>query len=421
MNRFWLRLDNAALIFPAIRQHNWTNVFRQSITLTEAIDPDTLQRAVAQLTPRFPSLNVRLKAGVFWYYLEQSHTPVVHPDYAWPATFMSAVEMRTCCLRVLYHENRIAVEFFHALTDGSGGLVYLKTLAARYLSLRRGVEIPPTYGVLDWQEEPQAEELEDSFLRYAGKRAIDRKEADSYRLRGNVEHDDFLHLVTGVISARELVEKAHEYHATVTAFLCAVMTEAICAMQDEQRPLRRQKPVKITVPVDLRRLYGSGTLRNFALPVNPGIDPSLGTYTLQDLCDSFTHQIAADATRQLMAARIAANVQPQKLALLKLAPLPIKNLAMRAVYNSVGETKGCLNISNLGLQRLPRAMAPYVKRLEFIIGVQRTYPNNCSVVTYGDVTCINMIRNIQEAELEQRFFSRLVELGVGVSIESNER
>ena len=85
----------------------------------------------------------------------------------------------------------------------------------------------------------------------------------------------------------------------------------------------------------------------------------------------------------------------------------------------MGESKGCLNVSNLGQVKLPKSMMPFVRRFEFIIGVQYSYPNNCSIASCGDVTCINMIRNIEEPELERRFFSRLVELGIPVSIESN--
>ena len=65
-------------------------------------------------------------------------------------------------------------------------------------------------------------------------------------------------------------------------------------------------------------------------------------------------------------------------------------------------------------------MAPYVERREVSIGVQYSSPNNCSLVTCQGVTCINMIRSIRSTELERRFFSRLVELGVSVSIETNE-
>ena len=422
MSGRWMRLDNAALIFPAVRRQEWNNVFRESVTLTEPVDPALLQRAVEDLQPRFPSLFVRLRTGAFWYYLEEvAAPPKVRQDYAYPLAHMGQRELGTCCLRVLYYKNRIAVEFFHSLTDGSGALVFLKSLAARYITLRYSVRVPPEHGVLDCRDEPDPEELEDSFQRYSGPYPMSRAEENSYRLRGTREFSGLRHLTTGVIPTGRLLDAAHSYHVTVTAFLAAVMAESILSMQAERVPLSRQKPVKITIPVNLRWLFPSRTLRNFALTVNPGVDPRLGSYTLQELCSAISHQLAAEVTPQKMAGRIAANVQPQRKAVMKLAPVFLKNAALRMIYAAAGECKGCLNISNLGSVELPEIMGSYVERLEFIIGVQYTYPNNCSVVSYGETTCINMIRNIRESELERRFFSRLVELGVPVCIESNSR
>lgn len=421
MGRIWMPLDNAALIFPAIRRRNWNNVFRQSITLTEPVDPALLQQAVDELMPRFPSFYLRLRRGVFWYYLEEVQAPPqVQEDYAYPLTFMTKREMSRCCLRVFYYRNRIAVEYFHVLADGGGAVVYLKTLAARYLNLRYGVDIPPTDGVLDIAEAPHPEEVEDSFQRYAADHPAYCPEAPAYRLPGKRELGRFLHLITGIVPGDALRALAHEYGCTVTVLLSAVMAECVIGMQNERVPKKRQKPVKITVPVDLRRLFPSRTLRNFVLTVNPGVDPRLGTYTLRELSDAFTHQLAAEVTPQRMAGRIAENVQPQRNKLMKAVPVMLKTPVMRAVYDRRGERLGCLNVSNLGVQKLPEAMAPFVERMEFIIGVQYSYPNNCSAVTCGGETVISMIRSTESAELERRFFSRLVELGLPVSIEANK-
>ena len=94
---------------------------------------------------------------------------------------------------------------------------------------------------------------------------------------------------------------------------------------------------------------------------------------------------------------------------------------MDFIYRRIGEGGGSLNISNITGLPLPPIMNPYVKRMEFIIGPQRSYPNNCSVLSFGGKTYINMIRSIRESELERRFFSRLVELGIPVEIECNRR
>ena len=420
--RRWFRLDNAALIFPAIMRRHWNNCFRLSVTLHEDVDPAVLEQAVKALEPRFPTMFVRLRTGFFWYFLEQIREPVrVQPEYAYPLTHMSRSELRKSCLRVLYFRNRIAVEFFHSVTDGTGGLIFVKNLAARYLSIKYGLEIPAEDGILDPGEAPRPEELRDCFQECAGPRAAGGAEEKVLRLRGTPEPDRFRHLITGVVDTRALLDAAHAQGVSVSAFLAAVMAEAVQRRQAAECPPRKWKPIKITVPVNLRQLYGKDTMRNFALTVNIGFDPRDGEYSLAEICRQMTHQLAAEAVPQKMSAKIAANVNPQRSLALRLAPLPLKTLVMRLVYSARGESGGCLNVSNLGQASVPAVMEPYISRFEFIIGVQYTYPNNCSVLSYGGRTCINMIRSIRESELERLFFSRLVELGVPVEIESNER
>lgn len=415
----WMRLDNAALIFPAVRRRDWTNAFRVSATLKEPVEPELLQQAVDALLPRFPSMYVSLHRGLFWYYLQKlKRAPRVRQDGACPLIHMTGKELRECCLRVLYYENRIAVECFHALTDGSGGMVFLKTLTAQYLSLRHGISIPAVEGVLDPLETPHPAELEDSFTRTAGQVPLSRKEENSLHLGGRREEDGFLHLTIASVPEARLLELAHEYGCTVTAFLCAVMLQSILKLA---RLPQGGRWAKVTVPVNLRKVLGGETLRNFALTVNVGVDPRLGSYTLKELTRAVQSQLETQVTAQQMAARVAANVQPSQNFLIKILPLPIKNFALRMVYRRVGECKGSINVSNLGKTGLPEEMAAYVRFLDFTIGPQATYANNCSVVSYGGVTRINLIRSTVEPRLERDFLTRLVELGLEVTVDSNER
>lgn len=412
----WMRLDNAAKIFPAVRKRDWSNTFRLSATLTQDIDPAVLRQAVESVAPRFPSMVVSLHQGAFWYYLEETQPPAVRRDGACPLIHMTARELKTCALRVLYYRNRIAVEFFHALTDGNGGLIFLKTLVARYVTLRYGVSVPCEHGVLDCREAPRPEELEDSFLRAASAVSLSRREENALRLPGRREPDGFLRLTVASVSSASLHALAHRYGCTVTSFLAAVMLQAVL----ELAPGRQGKKwAKITVPVNLRKLFDSRTLRNFVLTVNVGVDPRLGSYTLEDLCKAVQSQLDSQVSRQQMAARVAANVNPERNLAMKVAPLPLKNLVLRLVYRMVGESKGTLNISNLGLTALPDAMTPYVRHLDFVIGPQATYRNNCSVLAYGGVTRISLIRNTKKPRLERCFLTKLVELGLEVTVESN--
>ena len=422
MQKTWYRLDTAALIFPAIARRDWCNAFRVSATLNEEVDPEILQLAADDMRARFPSFFVTLRKGLFWYYLEESSEPVrVQGDYAYPLTFMSSRELRKNCLRILSYKNRIACEFFHSVTDGNGGSVFLCNLVARYLERKNGIRVPPGGLILDPADPPSPEELEDSFLKNAAEVAAGRRAEKSYRLHGTRDAAGFKTLTTGIVDTEKLLDAAHRYQVTVTALLAAVMAESVIGMQNAERPRKRQRPVKITIPVDLRRLYGSRTLRNFSLVLNVGADPRFGDYRFEELCSTIYHQLCAEATPQNMAGMNAANVLPQQLVILRLAPVLLKNLVMNAVYRRSGESGGSLNISNLTRVSLPQVMQDSVQRMEFIIGPQRTYPNNCSVLSYGGKTYINMIRNIRESELERRFFSRLVELGIPVEIECNRR
>ena len=165
----WLRLDNSAKIYPAASGKSWSNVFRESASLKEEIDVEVLRSALNITVKRFPSIAARLRKGAFWYYIQElEETPEIREEQSYPLEFMSKKEMRKAALRVIVYKNRIAVEFFHSLTDGNGALIFLKNLVAEYLTQKYGIDIPNEQGVLDRREEPKAEELEDSFIKNAG-------------------------------------------------------------------------------------------------------------------------------------------------------------------------------------------------------------------------------------------------------------
>ena len=79
MARFkkWFKLDNAAKLYPAVATSRWSSIFRMSAELTEPIVPELLQQAANKALSRFPSLKVRMRKGVFWYYLEEIQEPIL--------------------------------------------------------------------------------------------------------------------------------------------------------------------------------------------------------------------------------------------------------------------------------------------------------------------------------------------------------
>lgn len=419
----WMSLDNAAKIFPAARRRNWSNVFRLSATLREPIDRDLLQVALDVTVRRFPSIAVRVKTGFFWYYLEEiPQAPKIIDEKPYPLARMMFDDIRKCAFRVIYFENRIAVEFFHALTDGNGGLIFLKTLVSEYLYQKYGVKVPLGNGVLDRLEEPVPEETEDSFFRYAGPKSASRKDTTAFKLTGTRVADGFKTNTTFMLSSDELAKRAREKGVTVTAYLAAAMIIATLGIQESRVKKRhKRRPVKILIPVNLRKLFPSKTLRNFALYASPGVDPTLGDYTFDEVVKIVMHQMQLMITEKNMAAAIATNINSEKPILIKATPLFLKNIILKTVFNLVGERKSCFSLSNLGLVTMPKEYTDYVERMDFVLGVQAAAPYNTGVITYNGTLYLNIIRNIEEPILESALYRVFKDLGIHVKAEGNVR
>lgn len=419
----WMRLDNAAKIYPAASSRRWHALFRVSATLTEPVDPVILMQAQARMVKRFPSFYVRLRRGMFWYYLEEKACCApVEQDGESPCMPLKRRERGGLALRIRYYGNRIAAEFYHVLTDGTGGLCFLKTLVAEYLTLRYGVDIPRDDAILDCGAPPAREEVEDSFLTHAGSVAIDRSEENAYHLRGDAEPDGFIRLITASIPVQKALDCAKGFGVSLTTFLTAVLIESVCELQEADGvPQRRQKAVKICVPINLRRFFPSRTLRNFASYVNPGIDPRMGKYTFEEIMSAVHHHMGAEATGKRLNAKFTANVSSERNALLRVAPLFLKNVAMKLAFLSVGDRKTSTILSNLGQVTLPEQMQPYVTRMEFILGPLSRNPVACSALSYADTLYLNITSTLREPALERAFLTRLVRRGIPVCVESNHR
>jgi hypothetical protein len=136
----WYALDNAAIIMPAMADNVTTSLFRFEAELDSPIDFDTMQRALSATILRMPYFNVTLRRGFFWYYFERSKTAVsLFPDDPSPCQKWNINRPGTRLFRIRCAGNTVAGEFSHAMTDGSGGMAFFKTLLAHYF-LAKGFE-----------------------------------------------------------------------------------------------------------------------------------------------------------------------------------------------------------------------------------------------------------------------------------------
>lgn len=413
----WMKLDHSANVYPATLSRHLAAMFRLSVTLNEAVDPSCLQTALEQTIRRIPSFQYRLKQGVFWFYFEkQEITPIVQPDAVNPLISIKARDERQFLFRVRYFARTIALETFHALTDGTGGLTFLLTLLAAYLQLKHKITIPSGKYILPLNQPPCPEEMEDSFQRFIGLWGTVQAEKPAYHAHGSVLPPEQLYILTGKIPVSALREKCREYGCTVTIFLVAVMIDAL------QRQAEREgvkKPLMVSVPINLRPFFPSMTLRNFSSWMNIGVDARLGHYTFEEIIGVLQSQMKLCLNEKSLQAKMSGTIRAARHPAFRILLSPIKQILLNAGDRLLGDVCCSQSLSNLGNVTLPEAMNPFVQDLRFILGRSRGKAGSGTCISLNGMLYLSFSRKIQEAEFERLLFSQLVEMGVPVEIESN--
>ncbi|NCE64367.1 hypothetical protein D1159_07135 [Pseudoflavonifractor sp. 524-17] len=416
----WFPLDNAGVLYSALQKEDYSAIYRFSAVMDAPVDPAALQRAVAQTMPRFPGFGVRIKRGAFWYYFEPNHAPgpFVKRDISNPCQPVRFKEDNGWLVRFYYYEARISLEVFHALSDGAGALVFFRTLLAVYLR-ELGHDVPSEGGVLDVDEPPQPEELEDAYARYAGKKVLRSPiPPRAFQNTGTPEPFYTLNVTMGFLPVDQLKAKAKSYGVSITEYLTGVLLKVIIDNQERQRPLR-PKPVALAIPINLRPWFPSKTLRNFILTVRPCIDPTLGRYTFPELLAQVHHFMRLHINRQEMQALLTGNVRFQTNPVLQAIPIWVKNPIMALSYLVAGTWPYSGTYTNPGAFSVPPAMAPHIRRMEVILG-QATNPRvHCASISYGNQMEITFAGTLKETDTERDFFRFLVREGIPVRVESN--
>ncbi|NLP00600.1 MAG: hypothetical protein GX386_09985 [Clostridiaceae bacterium] len=416
----WYRLDNAALIYPSIQSDRITTMFRLSMTLKETVDPKILQISLEEVIKKFPFYRVRLKKGFFWYYLEHNpKLPRVERDVRYPLGRLHPNLGRRFLFRVRYWQSRIAVEFCHVLTDGTGGMTFLKALVYDYLK-RKGKD-PGEPGDIP-VDVLSGEAAEDAYNRfYKSPLPLPDKGRKAFHQKGKMLYPGAIMITSGIIPLETIIKEAKKYKVSLTAFLVAVYIDALQELQDilvAQNPKKR--PIALQVPVNMRGIYPSKTLRNFSLFVMPEIDPRLGKYDFEEILQIVRETLITQTNEKAISKSLSRNVGGQRNWIIRVIPLIFKKLLMPFLYTRMGENLCSGTLSNLGLIRLPDKMANEVERVDFILGTNPINKTGCAVCGFNDKLVINFGSNTRDKSVERLFFTRLIRMGIPVKIEVNE-
>jgi NRPS condensation-like uncharacterized protein len=414
----WFKLDNMANLFPAIEQFSAAPVYRITVTLDRKIDKDILRAAAVDVLKRFPYYKVRLKKGLFWPYLEHNDKdPVIMKDTAYPCAGINYRRNNNYLFKIKYNGCDISLEVFHALTDGGGALIFIKTLAAQYLRLC-GESIPADKenGVWDINEQPDAEEFKDSFPDYYNKKIKSLGiKSPAYHFKGTREKPDVANVICGSIHKDDISRMSKEYGLSVTEFLTAVYIHALYKVQQKTR---NRRPVRVAVPVNLRYFFPSKSMRNFTNFVICGITPKTGEYSFKDIAAEVHHSMRRGVIKNNLLKSFSGNVSSEKNFLVRILPLKLKTIILSLIYTFKGENQYSGSLSNLGVIKLPAEMQNCVKDFVCYLAPNSINATNCGAICYGDNINITFIRTVKESFIEREFFRFFIKNKIKVKIKS---
>ena len=417
---FWIPLDNAAKIFPAIRNKEHTTVIRLSVVLRDRISIKSLFTAIESTEKRFPYFKVALRKGFFWYYLEQVDHPIItKPDTGIPCRAFNKEGENRLLFRILVYKNQISVEFSHILSDGYGLLIFLKSIIIYYFrdkSLILDDQLDSFY-----KTEADKEELEDAYSRYFKKNIPPViRQPRSFHIPYPLRHKPRFNLLLAILSINELKLKAKEKGVSITDYLVSVyllILQDIFFEYKDNGIAIRNKIARIQVPVNLRNIYPSKTMRNFSLFVMPEIDFRLGKYSFDEILKIVYHKMQLETDEKLISKIISRNVGGERNILVRGIPIWIKSLVLSLKYYTEGTNQYSGVITNLGKINLPESIQDKID----YFAVTPPPPNkklkiNCGAIGFGDKLVMSFGNITKTREFERRYLHFLTQQGLKVRI-----
>lgn len=411
----FIPLDSASLIYPATESKYYNSVFRLSMDLKIEVDPVVLQEALVDVVERVSTFNVRLKEGFFWYYFEKNpNTPILHEETSWPVMKMDRKANNDFLFKVFWQKNRIAIEYFHSLCDGTGGNIFLLTLVNRYLELK-GIKVDSSPIILKCSESPSEWESRDCF------RSILRRDVPNPKKVYSCHHinkkgvlTEHTQVITGKIDVERMLGFARMKKYTINEVFTALLIKSII---EEDSP---RKPVRISVPLNMRKVYDMNTMRNFSLFALVGVNPRMGIYTFDEILEQVHLKTKLQLDRHLLDTIVKRNVVSQLNPFFRMIPNIVKKPFFKVLSEMLGEYQYTATISNLGKINVPPQMLELIDRYDFYISPSQTNPLGCSVASVGKTMTVNFSSILlNHRAIERRFFSQLVEWGIPVEIRSN--
>ena len=413
----WRRLDNSAKIFPIAAGRKYSTVFRLSAVLKEEVNEKILYQAVNRALEQYPSFKVRMKAGFFWYYFEYNPKKIIiEEEKDYPCKYIEPKTNNNYLFKITYFKNKINIDIFHSLTDGNSGNMFFKEIIYNYLEIAHKNEL---------KEERKSRKIiecdtEDSYIKnYDRKAKGNSSSKKAYVLKGKKIRFGGISTIHEIIDLEALKEECKKYGTTVTQYLTAVLIYSIYEANYKKYNYKGSKPIKVCIPVNLKKYFPSKTISNFFSYIT--LEAEMQKENLNTF-DKIVEFVKSDFKKRLQEQEIiktmSANVKLGNNFLIKIVPLPLKKLLVRLSYIEIRKYT-TITYSNIGRIGIIGKYKNYIDYFLMLIAPEPIEKIKCSSCTYENKMVFTFTSILKDNSIEKRFYEFLKEKNINVEIESN--
>lgn len=404
----WRKLDNTAKIFSLDDKRN-INIFRFSTVLKDSIDGSCLKNAINKTLLCFSSFKVRLGTGIFWNYLEFNPKNIIVKEEKENGNNdfnFNFSKNNDYLFRVTYFENKINLDIFHVLTDGTGAIRFLKSIISNYLSLKHDIPFE------DETEENNINDPDQYLKVYEKEYKIKSKFKMAYRIPGKI-NDKKNNTYHYIVNPGEFKKICKSYRVTITEFITALYIYALHLYLCNRKS---RKEIIVGIPINLRKYYQVDTMFNFfvCMNVNSKIsEKKLTTFdaVLNQVHSEFEQKLTVDKIKSYLVRDVDLGMNIP----IRLIPLFIKKTGIRFLGTlfSKGSTS---TLSNVGIIDIDNKFKKYIENVFVEVMPNIRQKIKCTICSFEENLNIIINSNLLDKGFENIFLNLLKNQGCNVKL-----
>jgi len=408
MGRKWRKLDNTAKIF-SMEDYTNNNTFRLSVVLKEKVNPSYLKDAVIRTLIDYPSYKVKIRAGFFWNYFEKNDNDVIiEEESEMPCQSINFVMNNDYLFKVTYFDKKINVDMCHMLTDGMGGVIFIKSIIYNYLNIKYDLDIKVEDKYYD------AGYGRDQYLRRYDKSMFSVDKSKNIFLikdKYNIDINKTYHYIIDVDMFKRVCKK---YDVSVTVLLTSLY---VLALYNTVYDKKSGRDIYINLPVDMRKHFNVYAFSNFFTCMDIKANINKGNVSFDSVLKQIKSEFGSKLKIENLKGYLSRDVKLGTNVAIRLVPLFIKKPIMKTLEKVV--RRSTTTLSNIGVFSVDDRYEKYIENVLVLVNPGNIQKVKCTICSFNGMLNVTINSNLDNNKFEVEF-NRLLEEYIGkIKVESN--